>query len=88
MPSILLFILLILSCTSSDNDIDINDQAKIENQIFENNIPANIVVKTMPKGQHGFYKVENRCVPWNEAEKNDFDSNFQNHIKDWVSELN
>lgn len=33
--AILLFILLISSCSSSDNDIDINDQSLIENEIIE-----------------------------------------------------
>ena len=42
----------------------------------------------MAKGQHGFYKVENACVPWEEAEKNDFDPEFQSQISNWVSTLN
>ena len=80
-PALLLF---------AEFDINVDPKENIEhlNQIFESNIPNKITVKTMPKGQHGFYKVENRCVPWEEAEKNEFDSNFQNQIKDWVSELN
>ena len=45
--TILLFILLILSCTSSDSDIDINDQSKIENQIFENNTATSTPVNTV-----------------------------------------
>ena len=80
-PTLLLF---------AEFDINVDPKENINhlNQIFQNKIPNNITVKTMPKGQHGFYKVENRCVPWGEAEKNDFDSNFQNQIKDWVRELN
>lgn len=80
-PTLLLF---------AEFDINVDPKENIDhlNHIFDNNIPNNIAVKTMPKGQHGFYKVENRCVPWDEAEKNDFDSNFQNQIKEWVSELN
>jgi dienelactone hydrolase len=80
-PTLLLF---------AEFDINVDPKENIDhlNHIFDNNIPNNITVKTMPKGQHGFYKVENRCVPWDEAEKNDFDSNFQNQIKEWVSELN
>ena len=80
-PTLLLF---------AEFDINVDPKENIDhlNQIFENKIPDNITVKTMPKGQHGFYIVENRCVPWDEAEKNDFDSNFQNQIAEWVSELN
>jgi dienelactone hydrolase len=80
-PTLLLF---------AEFDINVDPEENIDHlsQIFENNIPNNIVVKTMPKGQHGFYKVEDRCVPWDEAEKKDFDSNFQNQIAEWVSELN
>ena len=80
-PTLLLF---------AEFDINVDPQENIDhlNQIFENKIPDNITVKTMPKGQHGFYKVANRCVPWDEAEKNDFDSNFQNQIAEWVIKLN
>ena len=71
-------------------DINVDPQENIDhlNQIFEGRVPDNFSVKTMPKGQHGFYKVENRCVPWEEAEKNDFDSNFQRQISEWVGALN
>ena len=80
-PTLLLF---------AEFDINVDPKENIDhlNQIFENKIPDNITVKTMSKGQHGFYKVENRCVPWDEAEKNDFDSNFQNQIAEWVIKLN
>lgn len=80
-PTLLLF---------AEFDINVDPKENIDHlsQIFENKIPDNFTVKTMEMGQHGFYKVENRCVSWEEAEKNDFDSNFQNQIKDWVSELN
>ena len=80
-PTLLLF---------AEFDINVDPKENVDhlNQIFENCIPNNIAVKIMSKGQHGFYKVENRCVPWDEAEKNDFDSTFQNQIKEWVSELN
>ena len=61
-PALLLF---------AEFDINVDPEENIDhlNQIFGNKIPNNITVKTMPKGQHGFYKVENRCVPWGEAEK-------------------
>jgi len=80
-PTLLLF---------AEFDINVDPKENIDhfNQIFENKIPKNIAVKTMPKGQHGFYKVENRCVSWDEAVKNDFDLSFQNQIKEWVIELN
>jgi len=80
-PTLLLF---------AEFDINVDPEENIDhlNQIFENKIPNNFAIKIMPKGQHGFYKVENRCVPWDEAEKNDFDSNFQNQIKEWLNELN
>jgi len=80
-PTLLLF---------AEFDINVDPKENIDhlNHIFEYKIPNNIAVLTMPKGQHGFYKVENRCVPWDQAEKNDFDSNFQNQIKEWVSNIN
>lgn len=34
----------------------------------------------MPKGNHGFYQVENKCVDWDTASKNGFDPEFQNVI--------
>ena len=80
-PTLLLF---------AEFDINVDPKENIDhlNHIFDNRIPNNITVQTMPKGQHGFYKVENRCVPWDEAVKNDLDSNFQNQIKEWVSNIN
>ena len=74
----------------AEYDINVDPQENIDhlNQIFDGQVPDNFSVKTMPKGQHGFYKVENRCVPWEEAEKNDFDSNFQSQISEWVRGLN
>ena len=71
-----------------DINVDPRENILHLNQIFENKIPKNMTVKTMPKGQHGFYKVENQCVPWEEAVKNEFDSNFKNQITDWVKKLN
>ena len=41
----------------------------------------------MPKGNHGFYKVENKCVDWDAAVKNGFDPEFQNEIRLWLKEL-
>ena len=71
-------------------DINVDPKENINhlNLVFEGQIPNNITVKTMPKGQHGFYKVEDRCVPWDEAEKNDFDTNFQYQINEWLRKLN
>ncbi len=55
-PTLLLF---------AEFDINVDPKENIDhlNHIFEYKIPNNIAVITMPKGQHGFYKVENRCVP-------------------------
>jgi dipeptidyl aminopeptidase/acylaminoacyl peptidase len=80
-PTLLLF-------AEFDINVDPTENINHLNQLFKNNVPDFITVKTMPQGQHGFYKVENRCVPWDEAEKNGFDSNFQNQIKEWVNQLN
>ena len=80
-PTLLLF-------AEFDINVDPNENIDHFNQVFENKIPKNIAIKTMPKGQHGFYKVENRCVSWDEAVKNDFDLSFQNQIKEWVIKLN
>ena len=71
-----------------DMNVDPNENINHLNQLFENNVPDFITVKTMPQGQHGFYKVENRCVSWDQAEKNGFDSDFKNEIKEWVNQLN
>lgn len=80
-PSLFLF---------AEYDINVDPKENIDhlNEIFDYRVPDNITVKTMPLGQHGFYKVENRCVPWDEAVKNGFDANFQNQIREWVSKLN
>ncbi len=70
-------------------DINVDPEENLEhlNQVFEDKVPGNFTLKTMSKGQHGFYKVENACVPWEEAEKNDFDPEFKNQISSWVSTL-
>ena len=41
----------------------------------------------MPKGNHGFYQVENKCVDWDTAAKNSFDPEFQNVIRQWLTAL-
>lgn len=71
-------------------DINVNPEENINhlNLVFENKIPENFTVKIMANGQHGFYKVENGCVPWEEAAKNDFDRHFQAEIRDWLIGLN
>ena len=80
-PTLLLF---------AEFDINVDPKENIDhlNLIFEDQVPSNFQIRTMPKGQHGFYKVDNRCIPWEEAEKNDFDSDFQNQIREWVKALN
>jgi dipeptidyl aminopeptidase/acylaminoacyl peptidase len=57
------------------------------NELFENNPPTNFTIKVMPGGQHGFYKVTDRCVDWSTAEQQHFDIHFQNEIREWLLEL-
>ncbi|MCA0933826.1 DUF418 domain-containing protein [Lutimonas saemankumensis] len=66
-----------------DPEININHLKKV----YNNQVPKNITYKTMPGGNHGFYKVENKCVDWDSATKNDFDPEFQNEIRKWVLSL-
>ncbi|WKK65166.1 DUF418 domain-containing protein [Lutimonas zeaxanthinifaciens] len=66
-----------------DPEININHLKKV----YNNQVPKNITYKTMPRGNHGFYQVENKCVDWDTASKNDFDPEFQNEIRKWLSSL-
>ena len=70
-------------------DINVDPQININhlNTLFDHEIPKNISYKIMPKGNHGFYKVENKCVDWDTAAKNGFDPEFQNEIRQWLKEL-
>ena len=79
-PTLLLF---------GEFDIKVDPELNVEHlkEIFNDEVPKNISHKTMPLGNHGFYKVENKCVDWDNAAKGSFDSNFQNEIKEWLSSL-
>ena len=70
-------------------DINVDPQININhlNTLFDHEIPKNISYKIMPKGNHGFYQVENKCVDWDTASKNGFDPEFQNTIRQWLTEL-
>ncbi len=70
-------------------DINVDPQININhlNTLFDHEIPKNISYKIMPKGNHGFYQVENKCVDWDTAAKNGFDPEFQNEIRKWLREL-
>ena len=41
----------------------------------------------MKDGQHGFYKVKDRCVDWDTATRQPFDPQFQEEIRSWLSNL-
>lgn len=70
-------------------DINVDPEININqlNNIFDHEIPKNISYKIMPKGNHGFYQVENQCVDWDTAAKNDFDPEFQEAIRQWLKAL-
>ncbi|MDN3642325.1 DUF418 domain-containing protein [Lutimonas halocynthiae] len=79
-PTLLLF---------GEFDINVDPELNVEHlkEIFNDEVPRNISHKTMPLGNHGFYKVENKCVDWDTAAKGSFDAEFQNEIKEWLSSL-
>jgi len=79
-PTILLF---------GEFDINVDPELNVKylNEIFNDEVPMNISYKTMPLGNHGFYKVENKCVDWDTAAKGSFDAEFQNDIKEWLASL-
>jgi pimeloyl-ACP methyl ester carboxylesterase len=59
-PTLLLF---------AEHDINVDPEQNIQhfNKLFNNNPPDNFSIKVMDGGQHGFYKVTDRCVDWNTA---------------------
>ena len=79
-PTLLLF-------AEYDINVDPSENIAHFNKLFENNPPDNFTIKVMKGGQHGFYIVENRCVDWATAEKQPFDTQFQESIRQWVIRL-
>jgi dienelactone hydrolase len=73
----------------AEHDINVNPEQNIDhlNKVFDNNPPANFTIKIMPGGQHGFYRVSDRCVSWETAEKQPFDPEFQNEVRNWLMKL-
>ena len=70
-----------------DMNVDPTQNINYLNEVFDNNPPDHFTVKIMAGGQHGFYKVKDRCVSWEDAEKQSFDADFQNEIEEWVSKV-
>ena len=79
-PTLLLF---------AEYDINVDPEQNIHhfNQVFNNNPPDNFTIKVMEKGQHGFYKVGNRCVDWDTAIQQGFDPHFQEKVRNWLAKL-
>ncbi|SIO04034.1 alpha/beta hydrolase family protein [Algoriphagus halophilus] len=73
----------------AEHDANVPPEQNIDhlNMLFDNDLPPNFTIKVMEGGQHGFYQVENRCVDWNTAEKQPFDPQFQNEIREWLKSL-
>ena len=80
-PSLLLF---------AEHDINVDPKQNIEhfNNLFDNSPPDNFTIKVMEGGQHGFYKVADRCVGWDIAEQQPFDPLFQDEVRNWLLKLN
>jgi dienelactone hydrolase len=79
-PTLLLF---------AEYDINVPPDQNIEhfNELFDGAPPANFTVEVMQGGQHGFYQVDNRCVDWETATQQSFDSAFQDDIRTWLKSL-
>ena len=73
----------------AEHDINVNPEQNIEhfNNLFDNRPPDNFTIKVMPGGQHGFYKVSDRCVDWDTAMQQPFDPQFQNEVRNWLIKL-
>lgn len=73
----------------AEYDINVSPDQNIEhfNNLFDNSPPENFTIKVMEGGQHGFYKVSDRCVDWNTATQQSFDPLFQNEVRNWVIKL-
>lgn len=79
-PTLLLF---------AEHDLNVPPDQNIRhlNELFDHKIPENFTIKVMNGGQHGFYKVKDRCVSWSAAEQQPFDPEFQNQIRQWLIHL-
>ena len=79
-PTLLLF---------AEYDINVDPDQNIQhfNQLFDNNPPDNFTIKVMEEGQHGFYKVADRCVDWDTAMQQAFDPVFREEIRIWLTKL-
>lgn len=79
-PTLLLF---------AEYDINVDPEQNIQhfNRLFANEPPVNFTIKIMKGGQHGFYKVADRCVDWDTATQQAFDPGFQDEVRDWLSNL-
>ena len=79
-PSLLLF---------AEHDMNVPPDQNIEhfNEVFDNRPPDNFTIKVMEGGQHGFYKVSDRCVDWNTAMQQPFDPLFQDKVRTWLLNL-
>lgn len=79
-PALLLF---------AEHDINVDPEQNIQhfNRLFDNRPPDNFTIKVMEGGQHGFYKVADRCVDWDTAMQQDFDPGFQDQVRHWLIQL-
>jgi hypothetical protein len=73
----------------AEYDINVDPEQNIEhfNKLFNDNPPDNFTIKLMKEGQHGFYKVADRCVSWDIAVQQAFDPLFQDMVRTWVINL-
>lgn len=80
-PTLLLF---------AEYDINVDPEQNIQhfNTLFGHKPPDNFTIKVMEGGQHGFYQVKDRCVDWDTATQQAFDSVFQDEVRTWLSALN
>ncbi len=73
----------------AEHDFNVPPDQNIEhfNEVFDNRPPDNFTIKVMEGGQHGFYKVTDRCVDWDTAVKQPFDPDFQDKVRSWLKKL-
>ena len=73
----------------AEHDINVKPEQNIQhfNNVFDNKPPNNFTIKVMQGGQHGFYKVSDRCVDWDTAMQQPFDAQFQNEVRGWLIQL-